>query len=286
MSEQPTPKVAPYAFPERYALPARPTGEQPAVQDAHRQTHFLLPADLALFEQSMNLQLSAVAAGAKKRSPEAAALLGFWSRVFSYLSDACILLGRASYASCPPLLRAACDCIAAQRSLIADGFEEYHEWLSSALGKDREHAASHIEMGRFRAGSILAQDERLGSAYRFLSDLTMPHFGSTLLQVGPDSSPDRIGALAIGESAFHLGLAELVSGWLLLLAGAQTEAALDGPFVEAAHPLREDAARLRKQTEEALANPRRCRAEELPDGRRLIHNFRRAVSAAPRRVLL
>jgi len=285
MSEQPTPKVAPYAFPERYVLPGRPAGEQPAVQDAHRQTHFLLPADLALFEQAMNLQLSAVAAGTKKRSPEAAALMGFWSRTFSYLSDACVLLGRASYASCPPLLRAACDCIAAQRSLIADGFEEYHEWLASALGKDREHAASYIEMGRFRAGSVLAQDERLGSAYRFFTDLTMPHFGSTLLQVGPDSGQQKL-ALAIGESAFHLGLAELVSGWLLLLAGAQTEAALDGPFVEPAHPLREEAARLRRQTEEALANPRRCRAEELPDGRRLIHNFRRAVSGAPRRVLL
>jgi len=285
MSEQPTPKVAPYAFPERYVLPGRPAGEPPAVQDAHRQTHFLLPADLALFEQAMNLQLSAVGAGAKKRSPEAAALLGFWSRTFSYLSDACVLLGRASYGSCPPLLRAACDCIAAQRSLIADGFEEYHQWLASALGKDREHAASYIEMGRFRAGSVLAQDERLGSAYRFLTDLTMPHFGSTLLQVGPDSGQQKL-ALAIGESAFHLGLAELVSGWLLLLAGAQTDAALDGPFVEPAHPLREEAARLRRQTEEALANPRRCRAEELPDGRRLIHNFRRAVSAAPRRVLL
>ncbi|MDP2675685.1 MAG: hypothetical protein Q8Q00_12410 [Dehalococcoidia bacterium] len=285
MSEQPVPKIAPYAFPERYVLPGRPTGEQPAVQDAHRQTHFLLPAELALFEQAMNLQLAIVAAGTKKRSAEAAALLGFWSRTFSYLSDACTLLGRASYASSPPLLRAACDCIAAQRSLIADGFAEYHEWLASALGKDREHAASYIELGRFRAGSVLAQDERLGSAYRFLTDLTMPHFGSTLFQAGPESSQQKL-ALAIGESAFHLGLAELVSGWLLLLAGAQTEAALSGPFVEPTHPLREEAARLRNQIEEALASPRRCRAEELPDGRRLIHNFRRAVSGAPRRVLL
>ena len=285
MSDQPPPKVAPYAFPGRYALPARPTGEQPAVQDAHRQTHFLLPAELALFEQAMNLQLAVVAAGAKRRTTEAAALLGFWSRTFAYLSDACVLLGRASYASCPPLLRAACDCIAAQRSLIADGFEEYHEWLAGALGKDREHAASFIELGRFRAGSVLAQDERLGSAYRFLTDLTMPHFGSTLLQAGPDSSQQKL-SLAIGESAFHLGLAELVSGWLLLLAGEQTEAALDGPFVEAAHPLREEAERLRNQIEEALANPRRCQAEELPDGRRLVHNFRRAVSGAPKRLVI
>src|SRR3990170_8125396 len=106
MSDQPPPKVAPYAFPERYALPGRPAGEPPAVQDAHRQTHFLVPADLALFEQAMNLQLAIVAAGAKKRSPEAAALMGFWSRTFSYLSDACVLLGRASSPSFPPPLPA------------------------------------------------------------------------------------------------------------------------------------------------------------------------------------
>src|SRR3972149_764382 len=195
VSEQPVPKVAPYAFPERYALPGRPAGDPPSVQDAHRQTHFLLPADLALFEQAMNLQLS---------------------------------------------------LIAAQRSLIADRFDEYNDWLASALGKDREHAASYIDMGRFRAGSVLAKDERLGSAYRFLPDLTMPHSGSTLLQVGPDSGPQKL-ALTIGESAFHLGLAELVCGWLLLLAGAQTEAALEGPFVEPTHPLPEEAARVGRQ---------------------------------------
>ena len=285
MSEQPTPRVAPYALPERYALPGRPAGEPPALQDAHRQTHFLLPNDLMVFEQAMNLHLSIVAAGPKRRTTEAAALLAFWSRVFSCLTDACVLLGRASYASCPPLLRAACDCIAAQRSLINDGFDEYHEWLASALGKDQEHAASYVELGRFRAGSVLAQDEQLGAAYRFLTDLTMPHFGSTLLQVGPESSQQKL-ALAIGESSFHLGLAELVCGWLLLLAQAQTEVALDGPFLEPRHPLREEAALVRRQTEEALASPRRCHADELPDGRRLLHNFRRAVSGAPRRVLL
>ncbi len=285
MSERPPPKIAPYAFPERYELPGRPAGAPPAVQDAHRQTQFLLSSDLSLFEQAMNIQLAAVAASARRRSAEAAALLGFWSRTFSYLSDGCALLNHASYASCPPLLRAACDCIAAQRSLLADGFDEYHEWLATALGKDPEHAASYIALGRFRAGSILAQDERLGGAYRFLTDLTMPHFGSTVLQTGPDSSQQKL-ALTFAGSAFHLGWAELITGWLLLLADAQIETALAAQHLETSGPLRDDAARLRSDIGEALASPRRCRAEELPDGRRLIHNFRRAVSAAPKRVLL
>ena len=284
MSEPPPPKIAPYTFPQRYDLPDRPAGASPTVQDAHRQTRFLLASDLSLFERALNLQLAVVTASAKKRNPETAALLGFWSRTFAYLSDSCILLSRASYSSCPPLLRAACDCIAAQRSLLAEGFAEYHQWLATALGKDQEHAASYVELGRYRAGSALAEDERLGSAYRLLTDLAMPHFGSTVLQTGPDSSQQKL-TLAFADNLFHLGWAELIAGWLLLLAGAQIETALTAEEFEAGDTLREDAARLLKELGEALANSRRCRAEELGDGRRLIHNFRRAVSGAPKRVL-
>ncbi|KKL68225.1 hypothetical protein LCGC14_2127120, partial [marine sediment metagenome] len=90
------------------------------------------------------------------------------------------------------------------------------------MGKDRGHAASYINLGRYRAGSALAQDARLGSTYRFLTDLAMPHFGSTVLQTAPDSSQQKL-ALAFADNLFHLGWAELVTGWLLLLAGAQIE---------------------------------------------------------------
>ena len=285
MSDRPALRIARFAVRERYDLPSRPAAAPPAEQDAHRQTHFLLSLDLSLFERAMNLQLAIAATSAKQRTPETAALLGLWSRTFSYLSDACVLLSHASYASCSPLLRAACDCIAAQRSLLADGFGEYKEWLAEALGKDSEHAASYIDLGRYRGGSALAQDECLGSAYRFLTDLTMPHFGSTVLQTGPESDGRRL-ALAFADSAFHLGWAELIAGWLLALADAQMETALGAEEMEGSGELREDAARLRNEIEEALGNPRRCRAEEMADGRRLIHNFRRTVSAAPKRVLL
>lgn len=278
-------KIARFTFPERYSLPARPAAAAPTVQDAHRQTHFLLSSDLSLFEREMNLQLAIAAASAKRRTPETAALLGLWSRTFSYLSDSCALLSGASYPSCPPILRAACDCVAAQRSLLTDGFGEYAEWLAEALGKDREHAAHYIELGRYRGGSALAQDERLGSAYRFLTDLTMPHFGSTALQTGPESGGGKL-ALAFADSGFHLGWAELIAGWLLALAEAQTETALSAAAFAGSDELREDATHLTREIGETLANPRRCRVEELADGRRLIHNFRRAVSAAPKRVLL
>jgi hypothetical protein len=284
MSRPPSPKIAPYAFPERYELSVRPAGASPTVQDAHRQTQFLLVPDLSLFERAMNLQLAIVAASAKKRNPETAALLGFWSRTFAYLSDTSMLLSRASYTACPPLLRAACDCIAAQRSLQSEGFDEYQQWLATALAKDREHAASRIDIGRYRAGSALAEDERLGSAYRILTDLAMPHFGSTVLQTAPDSSQQKL-ALAFADNLFHLGWAELIAGWLLLLAEAQIETALAAAEFEAGDALREDAARLLKEISQAQANSRRCRVEELGDGQRLIHNFRRTVSGAPKRVL-
>jgi len=278
-------RIALAAFPERYDLPSRPAGAPATVQDAHRQTHFLLSQELALLEQAMNLQIDIVAANAKNRTPEAAALLGYWSRVFSYLADACALMSRASYASCPPLLRAACDCIAAQRSLVADQFAGYHDWLPVALGQDRQHAAMTIEMGRFRAGSVLAQDERLGAIYRFLTDLSMPHFGATALQTAPDSNLQNL-RLAFADCAFHLGWAELVLGWLLTLADAQLETATGSGIFSISDDARAACEGLGRDLRAAAGNPRRCHADELPDGRRLLHNFRRAASGAPRRVAI
>jgi len=54
------PRVVLSSLPERYSLPARPTASA-VVQDAHRQTGFLLGQELATFESAMNLQLRIVA---------------------------------------------------------------------------------------------------------------------------------------------------------------------------------------------------------------------------------
>lgn len=278
-------RIALTVFPERYDLPARQPAALPTVQDAHRQTHFLLGTELGLFERAMNLQIDIVAANAKARSPQAAALLAYWSRVFSYLADACTLMSRGSYASCPPLLRTACDCIAAQRSLLADEFSDYLEWLPAAFSQDREHAALAIDLGRFRAGSVLAQDERLGGTYRLLTDLSMPHFGSTALETAPDSNLQKLG-LAFADRAFHLGWAELVLGWLLTLAGAQLEASAGCGVFSISDEARAAYGALDRDIRAAVSNPRRCHAEEVAGGRYLLHSFRRAASAAPKRVVL
>ncbi|MBI1886020.1 MAG: cobalamin-binding protein [Chloroflexi bacterium] len=287
MMEQPArPKLrlGPVHFPEQYDLPPRPSGAPVAALDAHRQTEFLLANDLDLFQRVMNLQLAIARGSAKPKGPEAAAVLGLWSRAFAYLADACTLMARGSYVSCFPIIRAACDAVAVQKSLIAKGFAEYREWLERAVAQDRDHAALAVDLGRYRAGSALAQEPRLAAVYRPVSDLAMPHFGSTALQVGPETSLQRL-SLAFADTSFHLGFAELITGWLLALADIQLETAVASGVLPLSQEARREHEVLRVQIESALASPRRCHVEEV-GGRFLFYNFRRASGSAPKRVLL
>lgn len=272
------------AFPDHYSLPSRSPGASPSAADAYRQTQFLLGEDLAIFEKAMNLQLGIVAANSKLRTPAAAALFAFWSRVFSHLSDACTVLACGSYASCPPLLRNACDCLAAERALVRDGFGEYETWLADAVAQDREHSALAFDLGRFRAASVLAEDERLGPIYRLLTDLSMPHFGSTALMVAPDSGLQKL-SLTFADTAFHLAWAELVSGWLLTLAQAQVETAITSGVFAVGADASAQAEGLGRDVSVALGSRRRCYVEEVGE-RFLFHNFRRRAAGAPKRVVL
>lgn len=277
-------KVALSGFPDRYALPTRPSAAQPAMQDAFRQTQFLLSADLELFEKVMNLQIQIVAANSRLRTTEAAALFAFWSRAFSHISDACTMMSLGSYSSCAPLLRTACDCIASQLSLLEDGFGEYETWLENAVSQDREHAAMAFDLGRFRAGSALAEDERLGGAYRLLTDLSMPHFGATALQVAPDSNLQRV-AISFSDSSFHLGWAELIAGWLLMLADVQLTTVVSSGVFAVDHATLAVYQTYSRETGSALGSRRRCYVEEV-GGRFLFHNYRRTAAGSPKRVLL
>jgi hypothetical protein len=272
------------AFPERYSLPTRPVAATAAVQDAYRQTNFLLPDELFLFERAMNVQLQAVAANAKLRTTQAAGLFTLWSRTFSHLADACALVAQASYASAAPLLRTALDCTAAQRSMVADSFAEYEEWYAGAVTQARERHALAFDIGRFRAGSVLAQDERLGLLYRLLSDLAMPHFGSSTLLVAPDTNQQRFSA-GFADNTFHLGWAELMTGWLLELASAQLNTVLAPDVLKLSDTLRSDCAAAVRDVGAALGTGRRCYVE--PEGDRfLLQNFRRTATGQPRRVIL
>ncbi|MCH7810353.1 MAG: hypothetical protein IH863_07225 [Chloroflexi bacterium] len=272
------------AFPERYALPPRPTSATAAVLDAHRQTNFLLPDDLFLFERVMNVQLQVVAANARARSPQAAGLFTMWSRAFSYLADACAMTVRASYSSATPLLRAALDCIAVQRSLIDDGFAEYEEWFAGAVTRTKERTAIAYDVGRFRAATPLADDERLGMLHRLLSDLASPSFGASTLIVAPETNPQRIAA-GFADNAFHLGWAELLTGWLNELAAAQVQTVLKTDVFSLTSTLRADAEAAVRDVAASAEGGRRCYVEH-EDDHFVFYNFRRTATGQQRRIIL
>jgi hypothetical protein len=277
------PRVVLSSFPERYSLPARPTASA-VVQDSHRQTGFLLGQELATFESAMNLQLGIVAENAKLRGSHAAAMFTLGSRAFSHLADACTLISYGSYASCPALLRTALDFIAVERSLIAGGFADYEEWFAYAVSLDRRNAAILIETGRYKAASALIADERLGALYRLLIDLSMPHFGSTVLLTAPETGLQKI-APSFADGAFHLGWAELITGWLLTLADEQLAAAVQSGVFTLSETLSADCEAIQRDIRSALANKRRCYVEEK-NGRFVFHNFRRATSGQPKRIAM
>lgn len=274
-------RVAPFLFPQRYELPLGPS------QSAPREARFLLGEDLALFDKGMNLELLIVreSRAARYRTNALAALLGLWSRSFSYRADACSLVVRGGYVSCLPLLRAACDCIGAEQGLAEGGAHEFTEWLD-AMGQSREHAALDLGLGRYRAGSRLAADDRMGALYRVVTELSMTHFGSTILQVAPEADLQKI-RIGFADGSFHLGWAQLIIGWLLVLVSVQLETVVDaGETFSVSPESKAQLVALSSEIEKALAKPDRCRVEELGDGRYLFHNIRRQPGGAPQRLLL
>ena len=287
---QPLKRVSPIRVPDEYRLPGRPQDASDDALDANRQTQFLLAGDLSLFAEAMNLQLRLMkdAYPSQYRTQHLAALAGLWSRVFRYLSDGLLLLMRGSYASCIPLVRAACEAMAAEEAIRGGETEEYDAWLDAALGPSVAHKAVDFEMGVFFSGSVLASDPVLGAIYRPASQLSRPNFGATLLQVAPESNNLRL-ALTFADSSFHLGWAELILGWLLALAMRQIKVALDAsPLVPASDEVRTAASDL-QQKADVLSGSDRCYIQEVDEAgfrRFLFHNFRRTAGGAGKKILL
>jgi hypothetical protein len=286
MTDKPAPRpprILLASCPQEYTLPAKPSRASAAVLDAHRQTGFLLGDELAVFEQAMNEVLALIAA-TKPRGPRAAAMLSVGGRAFSHLADACTLMSNASYVSCPPLVRMALEATAVQQALFDDDFEPYESWYEHAVSQDG--AAVRIDLGHSKAASVLVADANLGELYRLLMDLSMPHFGSALLFAAPETSLQKI-PLAFADGAFHLGLAQLITGWLLRLAGTQFTFWLTWSTFnpESSTPSDHTPRSPMPAIAEALAKPGRCYVERLED-RWVFHNFRRSASGQPKRIML
>ena len=290
MTQQPPQRVSGIKGPADYVPPSRPpesAGEQ--AQDAYRQMRFVLGADLDLLQDLMTLQLALLKDAYQTRNANAAALLGLWSRSYTYVSDAALLASRGSYVSVLPLVRAACETVAATEGLRAGEMSMHHEWLASTLSPNERFKAFELQLGRYFAQEIVANDALLRSVYLPAADLGRPAFGATLLQTGPESNNVRV-AIAFADSSFHLGWAEVTLGWLLALAARQLQVIVEATdFLPVSDERRQRYDLLRKQVDEALARHDRCRIEEVDDRgdhRYLVHNFRRSASASPKKVLL
>ena len=291
----PTPgqRVSGIAFPEQYALPSKP-GESspPAVQDAYRQAQFVLGGDLRLFAEGMTLQLRILndSSHSRYRTHTYAAVVSTWSRAYSALADACLLITRGSYATVPNLVRSACELIAAEYQVEREEMGEYVGWLLGHLKPDEQHKAIDVGLGHFFAGTTLSADEHLRLVYRAASDLGRPNFGATLLETGPESNNVRL-AYAFDDASFHVGSAEIELGWLLRLCERQLAVAAHMTGVlnitpETHTAVTDYAARV----QQALTGASRARIEEVDDGenhkRWLVTNFRRQPSGAPKKYLL
>jgi len=266
------PRVVIAAVPKRYILPEKPSMASPAALDAFRQTSFLLGEELGLFERAMNAVLASTAD--KPKGPRGAAMLSVGSRAFSHLADACTLMCHGSYDSCLPLLRMALEAHAVQSALVRDDFGPYEEWFPGAVKK--EGAAVRIDLGHSKAASVLAADDRLGGLYRLLMDLSMPHFGSALFFAAPETNLQKV-SLGFASASFHLGFAQLITAWLLLLADEQRAL-----WREWAGNQPTDSA---TDIAPAPADRGRCYVERSGD-RWVFHNFRRTAAGQPKRIIL
>ena len=193
-----------------------------------------------------------------------------------------------NYIAAMPLIRAATDYQAGALYVLRDDAREWIEWLlQGGVSLAPDAHASEFRLHAFRAAEVLAAHDTLGPIYQASMDLSLSHFGSTLLLAGSDSDPGRV-LMTFGDRDFHLGLAELVSGWLLLLAAAQLEAASEFASVFNIP----DQAAIEAFCGEARAiglDPARCRIEAIKRGgekRYLVHNWRRTTGGATKRILL
>lgn len=269
---------------------AKPPIDAAGSADAYRQTTFVLgeEVDLVLLGLTLEGSIAEASAGSKFRKQATASALGLWSRSWLSRLEALHAVEWGNYAAAVTLIRAAADYQAAMLYLLRTNAAEWEEWLDAG-GIQLAHAdhATEFRLHAFRAAEVLAAHEILGPLYREATDLSLSHFGSTLLFAGSDSDPARV-AMTFGDRDFHVGLAEIHFGWLFALGEAAIAAVAEFEGVFA--PLDEAAAsKWRKATSRAGDRADRCRIETVErEGlkRYLIHNWRREPRSAAKKLLL
>lgn len=279
----------PNVFPVAAAAP-KPSADSGGGQDAHRQTGFVLGDEVDLVVRGLNLEGEAArrAAEPKRRTQRMVSAMGLWSRSWLTRLEALHALQWGNYAAAVTLVRAAADYQASMLLLLQTGAAEWEEWLQTGgIAISAAEHATEFRLHAFRAAEVLAAHETLGRVYRMSTDLSLSHFGSTMLFAAAGSAPDHV-EVTFGDRDFHFGLAQLLTGWLLDLGMAMVDS-LD----EYAEVFGEDADGARSKWRElaarAVAAPERCAMTSIEsDGERryLVSNWRREPRSAPKRLLL
>jgi hypothetical protein len=268
---------------------SRPPAEATGSADAYRQASFVLGEDVELVLGGLNLEgeIAQASSGSKFRNQLVASGLALWSRSWLSRLQALHAAEWGNYAAAFPLLRAAVDYQAAMGELARTVAAEWEAWLDAdGIAPAHDLHAMAFELHPFRSAETLAQDAILGAIYRVTSDLAMPHFGATLMLAGSESTPERV-MVTFGDRDFHLGLAELILGWLTELSAHRLRDALDAGIFNVADVERIEAFIL--DVDRAGGRRDRCRIEHIDrDGQRryLVHNWRRTPGASAKRLLL
>lgn len=283
------PRVSPPRIvPQPEAAPRPPAGSPSA--DAYRQTSFVLGDDIALVLEGLSIEgaVANASAGAKYRSQRMAAALGLWSRAWLCRLQALHAAQWGNYAAAMPLVRAAADLQSAMLATLETGGAEWEDWLESGgVGLAPDVHATELRLHRFRSGETLAAHPVLGPVYGAASDLSLAHFGATVLIAGQGTDASRV-VMSFGERDFHAGLAEVVLGWLLQLSTAVV-ADLPSRTDTFAVADAEALAAFARKAEARTGARDRCRIERVEregQSRYLLHNWRARPGDAPKKVLL
>ena len=284
-----TPRVSPPRISPVATRASRPPAESAGAVDAYRQSGFVLSEDIDAVIEGLNLEgaiAEASSASSYRSQPMAAALMQ-WSRGWLTRLQALHAIEWGNYSSAIALARVSADFQAAEQLILDTDAREWLEWLEEpGISLAVEEHGTAFRLHAFRAAEVLAQDGALGEVYRQAADLSMPHFGSTLLLAGAESDAGRVLA-TFGDRDFHFGLAQLGLGWLLALGAARIADLVEreGPFhVPDPAPLQRWVSRAQR----LLASGDRCRMRMLDDSpyRYVIDNWRRTPGAAAKRILL
>ena len=237
----------------------------------------------------MNLQLTLVqdAYPSQYRTHALAAIMSLWSRAYVCLDDAMLVTTRGSYAGAIPLVRAACELIAAEEGLRAGEHTLYNDWLKTTLRPDERFKAFEFELGRYFAGEVIAAMTRC-AAYRASVELARP-FRRLLA-----SGRARIEQQPAGHRLRRRFVSHRVGRDRRRVAARPRSAAGADRHGRRRHLPRERRAppRLREcqaRVSATLSSQDRGRIEEVDDGgehRLIVHNFRRSASGAPKKYLL